>query len=144
VDPRGSASSCRRSISLDAEMVSLSGRLIAQIGFEGIAMVEYKKTTDDRMILMEISGRPWGSIGLPVACGIDYPRYLIEWCLQGKLPPANISYRKNVTCRRVVGELTHLSNLRAEPPPYWPMAYPNFWAGLHFPPREITCGKFLQ
>ena len=107
-------------------------------------MVEYKKTTDDHMILMEINGRPWGSIGLPVACGIDYPRYLIEWCLQAKLPPANISYRRNVTCRRVVGELTHLSNLRAGPPPHWPMAYPNFWAGLHFPPGEITCGKFLQ
>jgi hypothetical protein len=48
-----------RSISLDAEMVFLSGcRLIAQIGFERIAMVDYNKTTDDRMILMEINRRP--------------------------------------------------------------------------------------
>ena len=130
VDPRGSASSCRRSIPLDAEMVSLSGRLIAQIGFEGIAMVEYKKTTDGRLILMEINGRPWGSIGLPVACGIDYPRHLIEWCLQGTLPPLSIPYRENIVCRRIVGELTHLSNLRGGRPPNWPIAYPNYWTSL--------------
>jgi predicted ATP-grasp superfamily ATP-dependent carboligase len=130
VDPRGSASSARKSVPLDPALVSQSIRLITAVGFDGIAMVEYKKTTDGRLILMEINGRPWGSIGLPVACGIDYPRYLIEWCLQGTLPPQGISYRKNVTCRRVVGELTHLSNLRAGPPPNWPVAYPNFWTSL--------------
>ena len=130
VDPRGSASSCRRSLPLDAETVSLSGRLIAQIGFEGIAMVEYKKTTDGRLILMEINGRPWGSIGLPVACGIDYPQHLIEWCLHGTLPPLSIPYRENIVCRRIVGELTHLSNLRAGRPSNWPIAYPNYWTSL--------------
>ena len=30
------------------------------------------------------------------------------------IPPEKISYRESVTCRRAVGELTHLSNLRAE------------------------------
>jgi predicted ATP-grasp superfamily ATP-dependent carboligase len=130
VDPRGSASSARKSIPLDASLLSLSVRLICEMGFEGIAMVEYKKTADERIVLMEINGRPWGSIGLPVACGIDYPRHLIDWWLQDKLPPEEISYRNNVTCRRVVGELTHLSNLRAGRPPQWPEAYPSFWTSL--------------
>ena len=130
VDPRGSASSARKSVPLDPGLVSRSVQLILGMGFEGIAMVEYKKAADGRLILMEINGRPWGSIGLPVACGIDYPRYLIEWSLQGTLPPPEISYRENVTCRRVVGELTHLSNLRAGRPPNWPVAYPNFWTSL--------------
>jgi predicted ATP-grasp superfamily ATP-dependent carboligase len=130
VDPRGSASSARKSVPLDSSLVSLSVKLIREVGFEGIAMVEYKKTADGRLILMEINGRPWGSIGLPVASGIDYPRHLIEWSLQGKLPPQEISYRTNVTCRRVVGELTHLSNIRAGRPANWPGAYPNFWSSL--------------
>ncbi len=130
VDPRGSASSARKSVPLDSSLVSLSVKLIREIGFEGIAMVEYKKTADGRLILMEINGRPWGSIGLPVASGIDYPRHLIEWSLQGNLPPQEISYRTNVTCRRVVGELTHLSNIRAGRPANWPGAYPNFWSSL--------------
>ena len=130
VDPRGSASSARRSISIDPSLVSLSEKLIREIGFEGIAMVEYKRTADGRLILMEINGRPWGSIGLPVASGIDYPRHLIEWSLQGKLPPQEIPYRANVTCRRVVGELTHLSNIRAGRPSNWHGAYPKFWSSL--------------
>jgi predicted ATP-grasp superfamily ATP-dependent carboligase len=129
VDPRGSASSARKSIPLDSSVVSRSVRLITEMGFEGIAMVEYKQTADGRLILMEINGRPWGSIGLPVACGIDYPRFLIEWCLKGTLPPESIHYRNKV-CRRVVGELTHLSNLRSGPPANWPGTYPHFWPSL--------------
>jgi predicted ATP-grasp superfamily ATP-dependent carboligase len=86
VDPRGSASSARKSIHwtlLSFRRASLDYRK----GFDGVALVESKKTRDGRLILMEINGRPWGSIGLPVACGIDYPLYLIEWCLQWTLPP---------------------------------------------------------
>ncbi|HEY3973273.1 MAG TPA: ATP-grasp domain-containing protein [Candidatus Sulfotelmatobacter sp.] len=130
VDPRGSASSARKSVPLDPSVVSRSARLIVEMGFEGIAMVEYKKTDDGRLILMEINGRPWGSIGLPVACGIDYPKYLVDWWMQGTLPPQETSYRNNVICRRVVGELTHLSNIRAGRPPKWPGAYPSFWPSL--------------
>lgn len=130
VDPRGSASCARKSIPLDSSLASLSVRLIHEMGFEGIAMVEYKKTGDGRLILMEINGRPWGSIGLPVACGIDYPRHLIEWSLHGKLPPQEISYQTNVTCRRLVGELTHLSNIRRGRPANWTGRYPNFWPSL--------------
>ena len=127
IDPRGSGSSCRESIPLDQQLVSLSGRLITSIGFQGIAMVEYKKTEEGRMVLMEINGRPWGSIALPIASGIDYPRYLIDWYLKGNPPPKYIAYNTSTTCRRVVSELTHLSNLRAGRPTHWPGEYPGFF-----------------
>jgi len=130
VDPRGSASSARKSIPLDDAVVSQSQQLITRMGFEGIAMVEYKRAPGGRLALMEINGRPWGSIGLPFACGIDYGRYLIDWCLEGKLPPETIAYRENALCRRAVGELTHLSNLRRGRPANWPGAYPRFWPTL--------------
>jgi predicted ATP-grasp superfamily ATP-dependent carboligase len=130
VDPRGSASSARKSIALNSTLVSRSMKLITGIGFEGIAMVEYKKTPDGKLVLMEINGRPWGSIGLPVACGVDYPRYLIDWLLHAALPPRSIAYRENILCRRAVGELTHLANLRTGRPANWPGEYPTFWASL--------------
>jgi predicted ATP-grasp superfamily ATP-dependent carboligase len=131
VDPRGSASSARKSVPLDQSLVALSVRLITEIGFEGVAMVEYKKAAGGQWILMEINGRPWGSVGLPIACGIDYPRYLIEWYLYGTLPPQSIPYKENIICRRVVGELMHLSNLRAGPLlEQWPIAFPSFWTSL--------------
>ena len=130
VDPRGSASSARKSIPLDEALVSQSQQLITRMGFEGIAMVEYKRTSDGRLVLMEINGRPWGSIGLPFAAGIDYPRYLIDWWLEGKLPPEKIAYREEILCRRAVSELTHLSNIRAGRPANWPASYPKFWPTL--------------
>jgi predicted ATP-grasp superfamily ATP-dependent carboligase len=130
VDPRGSGSSARKSIRLDRSLASLSAKLIAEMGFEGIAMAEYKKTHDGRVVLMEVNGRPWGSIGLPIACGIDYPRYLIEWYLREALPPEEIRYPENLICRRAVGELTHLSALRSGPPRNWPGSYPNFWTSF--------------
>ena len=130
VDPRGSASSARKSIPLDDDLVRRSSQLITAMSFEGIAMVEYKRTKDGRLVLMEINGRPWGSIGLPFASGIDYARYLIDWHLQGTLPPRDIEYRRNVLCRRAVSELTHLGNIRRGRPPNWPGDYPKFWPTL--------------
>jgi predicted ATP-grasp superfamily ATP-dependent carboligase len=130
VDPRGSASSCRESSALDERIENDSGRLIQRIGFEGIAMVEYKVDGNNGPVLMEINGRPWGSIALPIASGVDYPRYLIEWCLRGELPPKEIPYPAGITCRRMVGELTHLSNVRAGKPANWPLPYPSFWRSL--------------
>ena len=142
VDPRGSASSARKSIPLDDILAAQSQQLVTRMGFEGIAMVEYKRTADGRLVLMEINGRPWGSIGLPFACGIDYPRYLIDWCLKGKLPPDKIAYQENILCRRAVSELTHLSNIRAGRPRNWPGSYPKFWPTLiemALPWRPGTC-----
>lgn len=129
-DPRGSASSARKSVPLDPSVVSLSSRLVVEIGFEGIVMVEYKKRDDGRMVLMEINGRPWGSIGLPIASGIDYPRYLIEWSLHGTIPNEIVRYKENTICRRMVGELTYLNNLRSGTPADWPVPYPSFWRSL--------------
>ena len=130
IDPRGSASSCRKSILLDDNLAMLSSRLMQAIGFRGIAMVEYKALPDGTAVLMEINGRPWGSIGLPIASGIDYPRYLIDWWLTGALPPTTSRYRTDITCRRLVSELTHLSNVRTGRPENWPDQYPEFWSTL--------------
>ena len=93
-------------------------------------MVEFKEIPSGKPILMEINGRPWGSIQLPIAAGIDYPRFLLDWTLQGSVPPVEISYKKGVQCRRFVGDLSHLENLRRGKPAEWPGTYPNFWLSL--------------
>ena len=130
VDPRGSGSSLRESLDLDSDLVEFSRKLILSTGFQGIAMVEFKKTSSGRPVLMEINGRPWGSIQLPIASGIDYPRFVANWILNGTVPPTEINYRRGVQCRRLVGDLTHLENLRRGKPAEWPLAYPNFWLSL--------------
>ena len=130
VDPRGSASSCRQAIAVDDRLFDSSSRLIQAVGFGGIAMVEYKRTPEGRLVLMEINGRPWGSIALPIASGLDYPAYLIRWYLDGRSPPAKQHYREGTIARRLVGELRHLTNVRNGKPANWPGSYPNFWSSL--------------
>jgi len=130
-DPRGSGSSARKSVPLDPDILELSRALVLKAGFQGIAMVEYKReATTGRPVLMEINGRPWGSIQLAIASGIDYPRHVADWYLSGRIPPHEIQYRQGITCRRVVGELTHLENLRRGRPNGWPGPYPKFWSNL--------------
>lgn len=129
-DPRGSASSCRRSIPMNPDLLEQSSQLLLATGFEGIAMAEYKLTCDGRLVLMEINGRPWGSIALPIASGIDFPRYWIDWLLTGSLPPSSFDYEAGITSRRIVGEMSHLMNLRAGKPAGWPGNYPKFWPTL--------------
>ena len=131
VDPRGSGSSARKSVALDSQIAGLSHSLILRAGFEGITMVEFKSDPDrSHACLMEINGRPWGSLGLPIACGIDYPNWLVDWYLEGTLPPKEIPYKEGLVCRRMVGELTHLMNVRAGRPKNWPTSYPGFWSTL--------------
>ncbi len=130
VDPRGSGSSLRQAVALDADIFEFSRKLILGTGFQGIAMVEYKEMDSGKPVLMEINGRPWGSIQLPIAAGIDYPLFLAERVLQGSVPPSEMRYKTGIQCRRMVGDLTHLENLRRGTPPEWPVAYPNFWSSL--------------
>jgi predicted ATP-grasp superfamily ATP-dependent carboligase len=130
-DPRGSGSSARKSIPLDPDISEFSHALITQAGFTGIAMVEYKREVRTRRpVLMEINGRPWGSIQLAIASGIDYPRYIADWWLSKTKPPKSVAFKAGITCRRMAGELTHLENLMRGTPAGWPVPYPNFWSSL--------------
>ncbi len=151
-DPRGSGSSARRSIAVDPITAECSAKLIHAAGFDGIAMVEYKQEAGvGHNVLMEINGRPWGSIQLAIASGVDYPRYVVDWWLSRTKPPKEIAFKTGITCRRMAGELTHLENLRRGAPPGWPVPYPGLWGslakvavpwypGLHY--DDFACGDF--
>ncbi len=130
-DPRGSGSSAQRSIPLMAEVQEASAALVRRAGLGGICMVEFKQPHDGGPpVLMEINARPWGSLPLPIACGIDYPLFWVEWLLTGKLPPPGIEYKKGIICRRLVNELTHLEHTFHGTPPGWPLPYPGFFQTL--------------
>jgi predicted ATP-grasp superfamily ATP-dependent carboligase len=90
VPVHGGASSFRRSVPLDPVLYAHSTRLLAALGWSGIAMVEFKVGGCGPK-LMEINGRPWGSLPLAIASGVDFPRLLAEIVLhggpQGELAP---------------------------------------------------------
>jgi len=131
VDPRGSGSCARKSVGLDSQILGASRALVKELGFSGILMVEFKKDrSSGRLTLMEINPRPWGSMQLPIDCGIDYPLHVVRQCLEGEVPPERVEYKKGITCRWLAGDLDHLLNLLARKPVGWPMPLPSFSASL--------------
>ena len=130
-DPRGSGSSAQRSIPLTDKVHEDSKALVRRAGLGGICMVEFKRPHDGKPpVLMEINARPWGSLPLPIACGIDYPVFWVEWLMTGKLPPPEIEYSKDIVCRRLVNEFTHLEHTFHGTPAGWPLPYPGFFETL--------------
>jgi len=42
-------------------------------------MVEFRLSSGGSAVLMEVNGRYWGTISLPIMCGVDFPNY--QWKL---------------------------------------------------------------
>jgi protein-tyrosine-phosphatase/predicted ATP-grasp superfamily ATP-dependent carboligase len=113
----GGVSSFRESIH-DDELVSLGEALLTAIDYDGVAMVEFRRSAvDGKPYFLEINGRLWGSLALALHCGVDFPKSLVE-CYQNSAPTTTTSnYRSGIKCRNIfTGELVHLlSILTARP-----------------------------
>lgn len=71
--PDGGPSTLRTSIHLPI-LESLATRLLQQVGFHGIAMVEFKHdAVSGKTWFLEINPRWWGSLALAVQAGVDFP-----------------------------------------------------------------------
>jgi predicted ATP-grasp superfamily ATP-dependent carboligase len=73
----GGASSFRESVPLDPVLFSYSARLLSELKWTGLAMVEFKVGPHGPR-LMEVNGRVWGSLPLAVKSGMDFPARLAD------------------------------------------------------------------
>ncbi len=94
-----------------SQFVDLQERSIAllkRIGWDGVAMVEYRYDVQSgRAVLMEINGRFWGSLPLAMHCGAGFA--LLAYWLQGEgRMPALLPPREDIRCRMVATELKRL------------------------------------
>ena len=81
-----------------------SQRLLQAIGWQGAAMVEYRyDPTADRLALMEINGRFWGSLPLAYHCGAHFA-WLTYATLGLGMEIAPKTYRAGIVCRYMVPE----------------------------------------
>jgi len=144
INPCGSASSARRSVPLQDDMLGFSEKLLLALGFQCLAMVEFKReAVTGRAVFMEVNGRPWGSMQLSIFSGIDYPAHLAQSYLDHELPPKRTNYRAGITCRWLLGDLVHFRNVLAGRPQGWPGSFPGrlstalkmlvpWYPGLHY------------
>lgn len=98
----------------DPGLVQSSLMLLRALEWEGIGMVEYRvNPIDGRTVLMEINGRYWGSVSLPVISGIDFPLY--HWKqVHGDSLEAPKTYTAGTKWRWTVGYIARLHSLVAQ------------------------------
>jgi len=122
-NPTGSGSSLRVSAPADPSLMDASERLLRAMGWEGLAMVEYRVDSDGMPYFMEVNPRPWGSMQLAVEAGVDFP---LTWyrAAVGQTVEEVKSYRHGILCRYLVGDLTHLESVLRGPSPAWRLPYP--------------------
>jgi protein-tyrosine-phosphatase len=103
---------------LDPELLRLANVLLGAIDYDGVAMVEFRRSArDGRPYFIEINGRFWGSLALALHSGVDFPAALIEYYERGDCGGVAGQYPTGIRCRNVFpGEVGHvLSVLRPRP-----------------------------
>ncbi|NUR31271.1 MAG: hypothetical protein HOV83_36410, partial [Catenulispora sp.] len=132
-DPRGSASSACRSITVDEDLRTRTEKLLTSVGWRGMFMLELLRDPDGTAWFMEINGRPWGSMALALRRGLPYP----VWAVRQALDPAFVPTPPDpepphIVCRHLGRELVHLAAVLRGPiadhPGSWPRRGPTLAA----------------
>lgn len=115
--PEGGSSSLCESVSADLhqELMAKSIALLRELGWEGVAMVEYRyDPATGEAALMEVNGRFWGSLPLAYHSGANFP-YLYYRLFGLGLPVNHPPYRAGVRCRYMVPETKRLARILFAP-----------------------------
>lgn len=106
--PWGGISVLSESVPLDRELLQKSADLLNSIGWQGVAMVEFKiDHRDQQPKFMEVNGRFWGSLQLAIDAGVNFPLLLYR-LTRGEKVEASFDFKTGVRNRWFLGDLDHL------------------------------------
>lgn len=107
--PSGGVSVLRESVPIDPQTDEYARRLLGELKWHGVAMVEFKRDERDGIPkLMEINGRFWGSLQLAIDAGMDFPVRLLH-TLDGSSETGSMTgYRTGVKSRWLWGDVDAL------------------------------------
>jgi predicted ATP-grasp superfamily ATP-dependent carboligase len=103
----GGTSVWKRTVRPDEPGAQAAVDLLASIGYDGLAEVEYQLEPDGTPRLMEVGVRAFGWLPLAIAAGADLP-LLAARAVVGENPPALGGYQPGVEMRWPAGELLRL------------------------------------
>lgn len=125
-NPFGGPSALAESISIDKELLESTKRIMEKIGYTGPAMVEYKVDRNTKIpYLMEINGRFWGSILVPLAAGLDLPYIWWKVINNMKVEPEETKYKVGIRGRYLLGDTKSLFLTLKGKPENWPGFFPS-------------------
>lgn len=77
--PTGGVSTLCVSVPAPDDLLDAARRWADALRFTGIAMLEFKRDArSSESNLLEVNARPWGSMALAAAAGVDFPAMLLE------------------------------------------------------------------
>lgn len=92
-------------------------KILDSLHWHGAAMAEFKRdAATGEYVLMEINPKFWGSLGLAIASGVDFPHLACRMALEGDIEPV-LTYRIGVKYRWLLpADLFHvMTNPRSFP-----------------------------
>ncbi len=110
VPPEGGPSAAAESVPLPENTLAKLLDFYRSVGLKGLAMAEFKGE-----YLLEVNARPWGTLGLALLAGVDFPKLLVEAAL-GIKPKPQLAYRVGLRARWLKGDL---ARLRLKPQDFW-------------------------
>ncbi|MGH9681178.1 MAG: ATP-grasp domain-containing protein, partial [Candidatus Acidiferrales bacterium] len=103
----GGASTYRRAIEPDPQMLDAARRLFDELKWHGVGMAEFKRRKDGSFALMEINPRLWGSLALSIDAGVDFPLGLLR-IATGADPGPQPNYRRGMRTRHLSRDIRWL------------------------------------
>lgn len=108
----GKGSFYRKSVPIDPNLLGYVTSMCDRTALTGLAMFEFcRNKQSGETILLEVNARPWGSLPLAIAAGVDFP-YLYYQLLVSNIEEPRCNPIPQVFCRNVTADLnSHLDAL---------------------------------
>lgn len=104
----GGVSVLSESAEPNPEALRMAKAVLNEVGWHGVAMVEFKITPSGIPYLMEVNGRFWGSLQLAIDAGVDFPWLLYQMATEQVIYQEN-DYEVGVRSRWLLGDLASVA-----------------------------------
>lgn len=102
--PEGGIGVFCEAMPVDPKLFEQSERLLVEMGWDGVAMVEYRGDPETACYtLMEVNGRFWGSLPTAIYAGADFPFWLYRTSFPASILPPR-EYRAGLRARSLAGD----------------------------------------
>src|SRR5262249_12217731 len=128
MNPQGSGSSACESQPVDEEVKHTAQKMITNIGWCGLFMVELLRDEQGKVWFVELNGRPWGSMALCRRQGLEYPAWHVELAMNSESQSGkNVPTVASILCRHVGREFMHVLFVLKGAKSHALSRWPSFW-----------------
>jgi hypothetical protein len=131
MNPHGSGSSACISQFVPDDLKLKVETFVARAGWQGLFMIEMLRDHDGNLWFVELNGRPWGSMALSRAQGLEYPAWHVQLAMDQQTPGGmDLSSDAGVVCRHAGREFMHLLFVFKGPKSKALSSWPPFWKSM--------------